>query len=76
MIDLMNYLICLSLIAVALIGLLVDWLVTPTDEYVNNAPYRYIVWVVDNLLHRGRHARRWTNPTIWWVNYPRHKHVL
>lgn len=76
MINLTNCLICLSMVAVALIGLLVDWLITPTGEYVNDAPYRYLVWIVDNSLHRGRHARRWTHPTIWWSEYPQHKHML
>ena len=68
--------------AFILIGLLVYWLVTPTDEYVNankyinNAPYRYLVWIIENRIHRGKHARRWTNPTFWWANYPRQKHML
>lgn len=76
MIDLMICLVCLSTAAFALIGLLVYWLATPTGSYVNDAPYRYLVWIVDNSLHRGRHARRWTHPTIWWANYPRQKHML
>lgn len=76
MIDLMNYLVCLSIVAFALIGLLVDWFITPTGEYVNDAPYRHLLWVIENRIHRGRHARRWTHPTIWWANYPRQKHML
>lgn len=76
MIDLTNALLCLSMIAIALIGLLVDWLVTPNDEHVNDAPYRYLLWIIENRIHRGKHARRWTHPTIWWADYPRQKHML
>lgn len=64
------------MVALALIGLLVDWLITPNDERVNDAPYRYLLWIIENRIHRGKHARRWTHPTIWWAEHPRHKHAL
>lgn len=76
MIDLMNYLVCLSIVAFALIGLLVEWFITPTNEYVNDAPYRHLLWIIENRIHRGKHARRWTHPTIWFADYPRQKHIL
>lgn len=76
MIDLMNCLLCPSIVAFALIGLLVEWFIMPTDEYVNDAPYRHLLWIIENRIHRGKHARRWTHPTIWWAEYPRQKHIL
>lgn len=76
MIDLMICLGCLYTAAFILVGLLVYWLVTPTGEYVNDAPYRHLLWIIENRIHRGKHARRWTHPTIWWAIYPRQKHML
>jgi len=76
MIDLMICLGCLYTAAFILVGLLVYWLVTPTGECVNDAPYRHLLWIIENRIHRGKHAHRWTHPTIWWAEYPRQKHML